>query len=393
MNIQLKDVDNVVFNGIDVSAVKFNDVLVWRKWETIEYTGAVPVTITAAGEPLIDLIISGNMSQSGVPSPTTPIQPQETGERTGNLWDKGVPIYAYATDYKKYNSNNAIALKAGTYTISSDGILPQIQAFHADLSPYADIQDVIQKDANMCAGWDNRALLPTANTIRRTTVAIAEDCIITFSCIGTYAGTYIMLNTGSTALPYSPYGYKISFLSANTTTPVYLGEVESTRRIKKLVLTGNEDITATTGNAPFVLPLLDIIQVNNRQIILFACSHYEAVSNSASWSQYNSCVSWSFSGGINVKSLVFRDTSCADVDAFKTYLAQQYANGTPVTIWYVLATPTTGIVNEPLRKIGNYADSLSVSQTIPTVEGENVVDVETTLKPSEVYIKYKGKSS
>ena len=81
MNIQLKDVDNVVFNGIDVSAVKFNDVLVWRKWEVLEYTGAVPVEITANGEPLIDMIISGNMNQSGTPSPTTQIQPQETGIR------------------------------------------------------------------------------------------------------------------------------------------------------------------------------------------------------------------------------------------------------------------------------------------------------------------------
>ena len=34
--------------------------------------------------------------------------------------------------------------------------------------------------------------------------------------------------------------YKIPISSANTTTPVYLGEVETTRKIKKLVLTGDE---------------------------------------------------------------------------------------------------------------------------------------------------------
>lgn len=70
----------------------------------------------------------------------------------------------------------------------------------------------------------------------------------------------------------------------------------------------------------------------------------------------------------------------------------EYANGTPVTIWYVLAEPTTGIVNEPLRKIGDYADTISYEQAgvqIPTLHGNTVIDVDTTLKPSEMYIKYK----
>ena len=54
---------------------------------------------------------------------------------------------------------------------------------------------------------------------------------------------------------------------------------------------------------------------------------------------------------------------------------------------------TTGIVNEPLMKIGDYADTVSMEQAgvkIPTNRGNTVIDVETTLKPSEVYIKYRG---
>jgi hypothetical protein len=79
--------------------------------------------------------------------------------------------------------------------------------------------------------------------------------------------------------------------------------------------------------------------------------------------------------------------------AFKQWLAAQYANGTPVTVWYVLAEPETGIVNEPLMKIGDYADTISMEQAgvqIPTLNGQTVIDVDTTLKPSEVYIKYQG---
>ena len=79
------------------------------------------------------------------------------------------------------------------------------------------------------------------------------------------------------------------------------------------------------------------------------------------------------------------------VSELKTWLATQYAAGTPVTIWYVLAEPTTGIVNEPIRKIGDYADTVSYEQAgvqIPTLNGNTVIDVLTELKPSEMYIKY-----
>ena len=74
---------------------------------------------------------------------------------------------------------------------------------------------------------------------------------------------------------------------------------------------------------------------------------------------------------------------------WKAYLAAQYAAGTPVTVWYVLATPETGIINEPLMKIGDYADEVS-NISIPTITGKNIVDVETVLKPSEVSFNYAG---
>ena len=82
------------------------------------------------------------------------------------------------------------------------------------------------------------------------------------------------------------------------------------------------------------------------------------------------------------------------VAGLKEYLAAQYAAGTPVTVWYVLAKPETAIVNEPIMKIGDYADTVSFAQagvTIPTVNGENVLDVPTTVPPSEVWIRGKIK--
>ena len=60
-----------------------------------------------------------------------------------------------------------------------------------------------------------------------------------------------------------------------------------------------------------------------------------------------------------------------------------------MTIWCVLATPETAIVNEPLAKIGDYADELhseDTTVTIQTVSGSNTLTIDTTLQPSSVSI-------
>lgn len=87
------------------------------------------------------------------------------------------------------------------------------------------------------------------------------------------------------------------------------------------------------------------------------------------------------------------DMPIASESDFKAYLATQYANGNPVTVWYVLAEPEAAVVNEPLMKIGGYADTVSMAQagvTIPTVQGTNVLDMVSPVKPSGVYVKGKG---
>ena len=186
--------------------------------------------------------------------------------------------------------------------------------------------------------------------------------------------------------------YKIPISSASTTTPVYLGEVETTRRIRKLVLTGEEAIEIKSGNARWYIPIADMKTPTNTSVIEWYCSHYQAVANSASWTSYDYMISWSTADSGTSIGLRIRDIDFltgVTVSDFKTYLQQQYAAGTPVTVWYVLATEETAVVNEPLMKIGDYADTVS-GITVPTITGEDSFDVETTLKPSEVTLAYTG---
>lgn len=159
--------------------------------------------------------------------------------------------------------------------------------------------------------------------------------------------TDIMLNSGSTPLPYSPY--------LNKTTPIYLGEVPTIRRIKKLVLTGNEPWAYESAYTRFYTSFKNTLIIGVRSTPAF-CTHFQVISDRRQLADVPNDSMYSNS----VNSVwFFKKTEYTDVDAWKSYLSAQYQNGTPVTVWYILANPQTGIVNEPLAKIGDYADELT----------------------------------
>jgi hypothetical protein len=191
--------------------------------------------------------------------------------------------------------------------------------------------------------------------------------------------------TEQTMPEYEPYGYKIPISSADTTTPIYLGEVQTTRQIKKVVFDGTEEWTSSYGSFRFTLN--GYLRV--RGWIPY-CSHYKGIDFVTGGDNLQNGETAFLLTNSGNNYLYVCDTSITTANAFKTYLQQQYAAGTPVCVWYVLATEETAVVNEPLMRIGDYADEVSNAATIPTVNGSNTFDVDTTVKPSEVYIKYKG---
>lgn len=350
--------------------------------------------------------LKGQTVQSTTPTPQNPIQPSECGERTGNLWS----IAPNANVGYNQNVDSDISETPGLLHVSAsdNGMI-----LTAD-SSWAGTAWKIKASVGMTyyisftpMSLNLRATIYTAdgnNKVKRRianystnfpdnkelTILSDEQYIvinISVNTIATVEVTKPMITTN--IIPYEPYGIKIPISSANTTTPVYLGEVQTTRKIKKLVLTGEENWDQISGNAPYRLLLPTMMSIANRDAIFFMCSHFLAVSNNTSWSQYDSCVSVSFSGGISVKGLQFRYTAVSSLDSFKSYLAAQYAAGTPVTVWYVLATEETAVVNEPLMCIGDYADTLS-NISIPTTAGGDTLSVDTTVQPSEVTVNYTG---
>ncbi len=180
--------------------------------------------------------------------------------------------------------------------------------------------------------------------------------------------------------------WAIHLTCAGQTVPVYLGQTQTVRRVRKLVLTGEENVSVTSAGMAVIA--LGIPPVAGEECV---CSHYIGT-NDTSYSAIGDgecTTSIVASGGGN--RLAINDVSLSTADAYKAFFAQQYAAETPVTVWYVLATPQTGIVNEPLCKIGDYADELhseDAAITIPTTKGQNTLTVDTPIQPSEITITY-----
>ena len=110
--------------------------------------------------------------------------------------------------------------------------------------------------------------------------------------------------------------------------------------------------------------------MRNDGAITYMCSHYKSVPQVSNGS-YISDGEISFYPQEGRQRLYICDTSTADLTAFKAFLADEYANGTPVCIWYVLASPVTESTTAP---------------TITPASGSNTLTVGTTLAPSEVSI-------
>jgi len=366
-----------------------------RKFESKSETIQSGDILYADGTSISNYTIKGNTTQSGTPSPSNPVPVVGVGERTENL--------CLATQSNAITSGNYNNYTVSDYTVYATGTT--LFGFIVPVSPNTtytcysqsnkiSVQYRIREYSSIPTTYtgDNFIAQPinqNYNNGRSATFTTSSET--TYILFAFYVDsswtpaeiTNIMLIQGSTApTSYIPYGYKIP-ISTVQTTNIYLGSISSTRKIKKYVFTGQEAdlripaaITATNAiQAPTTM--------SDYEREPFICSHMQ-VTNSSSGSSthgyYGQYLTLCFALSMGLDTL----------DKARTYLQQQYANGTPVTVWYVLSEPTTGIVNEPLMKIGDYADSISNAASIPTTEGANTITVDTTVQPSEVTMTWTG---
>lgn len=370
------------------------DRLLFKNWNEIQ--GSPPITFRGYGKNLTECRIYGNTVQNGTLSPQAPVDVVGCGVRTGNT----MPSPTASTETK----NGITCTCYGNGKITIRGTASVFTQFVFSVPEFTIPVSVGQGGGGTFSMFNSFAsssiviIFYDGNTkidnwsfsqINRTNMAYAVmgGKRVTMMQLNVSGGisvdgqfSLMFTDDGQSPDKYEPHGYKIPLTINGTEYPIYLGEVETTRRIKKLVLTGEEGWTITSNG------VLRIVLSGQLRPSTPLCTHYLG-SNSNAWSNVpDKSVTVSIRGYLAILDTTY--TAAAD---FKSYLAAQYAAGTPVTVWYILAEPETGIVNEPIQKIGDYSDELSIAD-IPTINGINTISADMTVKPSEIYLKGKIKS-
>lgn len=386
-------------------------------WNTKSYCKATtgsktysnfPIVVRSREQSISSWNMKGNEQHTGTASPTSPIEINGTGDRTKNLFDKngtvtydsGVSLTVLSTGVRVTSTTSGTNKYKGI--ILSNDLLGKTFTVSMTISVSGNNDSAVRLyyiNGRTPTDYITRLFGSTDIGQKQVTFTMpniiptgSDGIAILFSSnytsdngeIGDYADYIdIMINEGSTALPYEPYGYKIP-ISANGTalTPVYLTEqlmkigdtVDSlvftgatTYNIKKLVLTGNETGWTIESGTTYVLSIADQLPTSYENAI---CSHYVLADS------YNNLLNTNNTFAVSRRPAFFiHDNTLTTVDALKTYFATQYANGTPVTVYYVIETAVTEQVTVP---------------TIPTTSSPTTIDINTSVKPSEMSLTYDG---
>lgn len=181
-----------------------------KKLKGIPYTGTLPATITGTKAGYLHRYkIYGNTEQTGTPTPENPIEPQECGERTGNLFN----VSDYSVGTTSFVTKRITLEPNTTYTMSSNCPLYNVGAL------------IVIGNVGESFTTAKNGVYPN-HPISRTTDANG-DLVIGLRTNGSDyepADYDTMLNTGSTPLPYEPYGYKLPLTSGSTPVDIYIGD-------------------------------------------------------------------------------------------------------------------------------------------------------------------------
>lgn len=379
-------------SGKEIAEVRDNQGrLLFRNFE--EISGVPPLHFTSRGEHLLDYRIYGNTVQDGTPTPENPVEVQGVGEQTENLFDKDVAVVynAYITRGGKwYYANDSrsirIRVKPNTqYTLSTEGIYTifRILEMQSDVVPTE--QDGFPQMSSILIVFGENQSHYTFRTSENAKYIVFQSNL---SVVNKWLSELMLVEGDSVRSDYIPYGYKIPVVVTNgtntVTTPVYIGSEPLhkigdyadyvdykrgvvVRRIKKLVLTG-EELVAQDSMTNTVNVQLTTLSATPQVV----CTHFMSTPTIPA-------IAYRFGYAfirLDLQKLFF-GTRLFD-DDFKAYLATQYSAGTPVTVWYVLDTPE----EEPLENL----------LPIQTIEGSDVLTTETTVQPSNIWIKGKIKA-
>lgn len=185
---------------------------------------------------------------------------------------------------------------------------------------------------------------------------------------GTNSGKYAVPITvgGATQTVYLSEPLRLCFESdAIHTTLSAIGYLTSGigRFIKKIVLDGTEEFLRYNASTPRCYLEIPGANFTDGKITCM-CSHYTARKNGG-LTAVTSYPSGSIAWRTALNQLTIMDSEITSLAEFQAFLAQEYANGTPVTIWYCLAEPEETEMELPTLTPKKGSNTLTVDTTTP----------------------------
>lgn len=194
----------------------------------------------------------------------------------------------------------------------------------------------------------------------------------------------IQLEEGTTATIYQSYKEPITTL-IYLDKPLQIGETlnsDGTRDVKwdKVVLSGDENWNKHGTLTNWYSFINNSLTYDADNIVSF-CSHFVLSYDPANLN--NGEYSLKPHPSNNAKRIVICTTNGDDsLDGFKAWLKSQYDTGTPVTVYYQIATPTTETIEVP--EIPTFRNS-------PTIKGMMTsLSVDTTIKPTATNVSFRS---
>lgn len=382
-------------NGVEYAKLpqsRIEELLIeWIKQE-IEFEGVPPLTYKAVEGALNNYRIYGNT-----------VDGESVGDRTANLFNGELQNGYWNTLETLAQTSSAafrsfkIFLPAGTYTIT-----------------FATNVNIVRLIA------DGAITQNIGNNLTEYTFTTQtnDDVGFSFRITGTspvpWDNSDIMLNIGSVAIPYEPYGYRVPVTiegknlfnniweqgniradngqkeASNTMicSDYFPVEYDKTYSISRTISEGYNNVRGYDASKNYIGGGTTVCSVNNPFVNADAKKGIFKITNSlVAFIKFNH-----YSNNLNMKYMIVEG---------------DYTN-TPIPPYepYLEPTTTNLYLPEQIKMVGNeveymdfkeqkqyFVDGTTADVTLPalpTLSGTNTLSVGTTVQPSKVYLKYKG---
>ncbi len=307
---------------------------------------AEPEVVTNSG-PISSVTVAGLVEQNGTPTPTTPIdivsnngvlrasvnEFDASAVTNGYFYNAELEWVAnssvYTTDYMK--------TVKGKYTLTVNRVASQTATVNVRINLF-NANNVIQ----------SQTVIPITPETTEFTYEVDIPDGISYVRISTNPAMITITDFRNSKPIYTDGEVETIADSANHTATVAtllgVGDYRDTQNINTgaitrnvgvKVLNGTENWTYNAEQSRFITNVSNLV-VATARTLPFVCTHYQVTyrSTTAPGYIYNSS---------NKQQIMITDAHTS-VENWTQWLADQYANGTPVIIVYPLATPTTETV-------------------------------------------------